>query len=196
MLLEHWFLIFFLPCSAFLILVLEWHASEQEVGGGLQWRGNKEPIKWRGMSFRESQHGIVFNPWICGSPRMPSSLLSLLQRQGIKDTLHLFHLAVLWGRSILQFRTEISLCLFCALGLKSWIFQRFSLCRCIIVFSEIIVSWREFLLLYIHSGNNIAYFLYHHTSNIEFEARFRFWFIKREKSLRHTTKHLYKIPLK
>lgn len=93
MLLEQWFLIFSLPaCSASLILVLEWLASEQEVGGGLQWRGNKELVKWRGVSFSGRQRGIVFNPWLCGSPRMPSLLLSLPQRQGIKDTLHLFYL--------------------------------------------------------------------------------------------------------
>lgn len=54
-------------------------------------RENKELVKWRGMSFRESQHGIVFNPWLCGSPGMPSLLLlPPPQRRGIKDTLHLF----------------------------------------------------------------------------------------------------------
>lgn len=42
------------------------------------------------MSFGESQRGIVFNPWLCGLPGMPPLLLLPLQRQGIKETLHLF----------------------------------------------------------------------------------------------------------
>lgn len=139
MLLKHWFLLFFFfrPCSASLILVLEWHVSGQEVGAAFRWQGNKELVKWRGMSFRESQHGIVFNPWLCGSPGMPSLLLPPPQRQGIKDTLHLFDLVCLLRLFYsLIFGGNIALLFFMFRDWNLWIFLRFlrdavwSLFRC------------------------------------------------------------------
>lgn len=56
------------------------------VGG----REIKRLVKKNGVPppFRESRRAAVFNPWLCGSPGMPSLLL-LPRRQGIKETLHL-----------------------------------------------------------------------------------------------------------
>lgn len=113
------------------------------------------------MSFRESQHGIVFNPWLCGSPRMPSLLLSLPQRQGIKDTLHLFDLVFLlrlFYSVILERNVAL---LFCVSGWKSWDISVFSLWRCMMAFFAIIVRCYchagEFLFLNTHTGNNMVY---------------------------------------
>ncbi len=86
------------------------------------------------MSFRESQHGIVFNPWLCGSPGMPSLLLPPPQRQGIKDTLHLFDLvrllrlfySVILGRNVAL--------LLSVSGLKSLYITALSLRHCMKAF--------------------------------------------------------------
>lgn len=123
MLLKHWFLLFFT-----VLLLSSLSLNGMQVSRKLQlvlrWRGNKELVKWRGMSFRESQRGIVFNPWLCGSPGMPSLLLPPPQRQGIKDTLHLFLiLYVCWDYFTVHIRREMSLCFLSACffvsGLKS-----------------------------------------------------------------------------
>lgn len=107
MLLKHWFLLFFLLFSLSLSLLL----SSLSLNGmrvsrklqlfffflsslslpplSLRWRGNKELVKWRGMSFLEGVSmvsSLTLGFVVClGCPRF---CYHSQKRQGIKDTLH------------------------------------------------------------------------------------------------------------
>ena len=132
------------------------------------------------MSFRESQHGIVFNPWLCGSPGMPSLLLPPPQRQGIKDTLHLFDLVCLLRlfHSVF-FEVNITL-LFSCFAIE--LFGYFGISFATLYdgfFAVIVIRFLsyvgEFLVFVIRVVNNTVYCHYHCESiNVIKALRFHF----------------------